>query len=289
METIEQTLAHFGVKGMKWGVHRERAAAGNKRSQRKLKRGDKRFARKADDPFFAAKVYNEAVKITNKNHVDRINNKPQYKDKDFSRDTPLRRKYYKEHKDAFLSELEKAAASRGLSPSGTKKFGVMEGTNNDWRIIVRDVTAHADDEGFLVKIEYDDKGYIVKMVVEDESLMQAEDDVDAVLAHFGVKGMKWGQRLRSSRGTPSEDHTRSREIKKKGRGIGGTKKLSNEELKSLIERMNLEQQLSDLKKKKGAGEGSKIAKEIILDVGKQTAKEYLKKNAGKLILGLIKR
>lgn len=71
------------------------------------------------------------------------------------------------------------------------------------------------------------------------------------LYHYGVPGMKWGKRRsRSSSSTKgSEDHEKAKELKLKG-----TKNLSNAELKTLNQRMQLESQYKNLdpsKVKKG--------------------------------------
>lgn len=67
------------------------------------------------------------------------------------------------------------------------------------------------------------------------------------LEHFGVRGMKWGFRKGSSgkKGPPShhaesDDARNAKLLSAKVKG-GGTKSLSNKELKTLVERMNLEQ------------------------------------------------
>lgn len=68
------------------------------------------------------------------------------------------------------------------------------------------------------------------------------------LEHFGIKGMKWGVRkdrkrsVYERRGTQdSAEYTRSRELLKKA-----PSELTNEELKELTSRLNLEQQYSNL-------------------------------------------
>jgi hypothetical protein len=72
--------------------------------------------------------------------------------------------------------------------------------------------------------------------------------VDNVLAHYGVKGMRWGVRRRSSSGssnpfsTPkSEDAARAAEALKKP-----TAALSNDDLQNLVRRLQLEQQFKSL-------------------------------------------
>lgn len=67
-------------------------------------------------------------------------------------------------------------------------------------------------------------------------------DDEAFLAHYGVKGMRWGKRKAV---TPSEDHETSRAIKSKK-----LSEMSNAELKQLTTRMDLEQKYKKLNPKK---------------------------------------
>ena len=108
-----------------------------------------------------------------------------------------------------------------------------------------------------------------------------------VLAHFGIKGMKWGVRRTKSQLADSKDHTRAKGLRKKSR-FGKTRKLSNDELKVVIERMNLEQQFSNLKKQK-SGEGGKIARELLVGIGKEHAKKALADGSAHLIKNLLKK
>lgn len=93
------------------------------------------------------------------------------------------------------------------------------------------------------------------------------EDIDATLAHYGVPGMKWGRRKRrgpsvevptgpqpvtirqnkkgnlethGGRGhNPSEDATKAAALRQKAHA-SGTHSLSNQELQTLVNRMNLE-------------------------------------------------
>lgn len=74
------------------------------------------------------------------------------------------------------------------------------------------------------------------------------DFADGFLSHWGVKGMKWGQRKRDSgdgggvskKEDDSEDFTRTADIAVKAKA-GGIRTLSNKELQDLVTRINLEQ------------------------------------------------
>lgn len=88
----------------------------------------------------------------------------------------------------------------------------------------------------------------------DGTLKHVEDPLENFLQHYGVKGMHWGVRKNRGGGgvrakvpaNSSEDHQQASLIRAKAKQSGGIHALSNAELRSLTERMNLEQQYSRL-------------------------------------------
>lgn len=110
--------------------------------------------------------------------------------------------------------------------------------------------------------------------------MEQPTSLDEVLAHYGVKGMHWGVRrseaqlAKSSKSTDSEDATTAKAAASKAKSHG-TDSLSNKELQSLVNRMNLEQQYSKLNSKSSdhssslKSQGSKFAKDLLVNVAKQ--------------------
>ena len=125
--------------------------------------------------------------------------------------------------------------------------------------------------------------------------------LDEVLAHYGILGMRWGVRRtdaqlarargeRKKKGKPvtdtkvakeraqkySPDAERTKESLKKAKK-GGTKALSNQELKDLNERLNLEQNYNRLTtKKEGKGKiksGKKFVDEVVA-MGETANKAY---------------
>lgn len=91
------------------------------------------------------------------------------------------------------------------------------------------------------------------------------DTVDDVLAHFGVKGMKWGIRKdKSISKVASPDAARAKTtqdlIKRHG-----TQAVDNKELQHLVTRMNLERQYNGLvgKDSSQVKKGYKFAKELL--------------------------
>ena len=72
-------------------------------------------------------------------------------------------------------------------------------------------------------------------------------DVNTVLQHYGVVGMKWGKR-KAAAIPASDDSTKAATLKVKAKQ-GGPKALSNQELQTLVTRLNLERQYSQLNPK----------------------------------------
>lgn len=67
------------------------------------------------------------------------------------------------------------------------------------------------------------------------------------LYHYGVKGMKWGIRRRRPKVTPHEDYTNAHSKK-------SVKSMSNKELRTRINRLNMEREYSDAKRKANKGQ-----------------------------------
>jgi hypothetical protein len=128
------------------------------------------------------------------------------------------------------------------------------------------------------------------------SLQHSDLEVEEFLAHYGVRGMKWGvRRNRSGKsGTQTHhqpgdatDHTRARQLHSSAK-THGTRVLTNKDLEDLNRRLNLEQQYSKLTQgnaggngggKKAVKTGSKWMASVLNNVGKQVAAEVIKGHA----------
>lgn len=297
--STDEELTHFGVKGMRWGFRKSTSGSSGP-SSRKVARQDKRFERGANTLGTAIQLHNRAAELTNKNDIDRINNKPQYKGQDFRKDSPLRQKYYAEHQRAFLDNLHKAAAEK-VNASGTKNYMILEKPDGSWEVFTEDrkKARHAEGEDtFVVNVEYDATGHILGLEVSESTVKHGQEFVEDFLAHYGVKGMRWGFRKssggvslgRRAKGPSSSDFKKAAAAKTKVKKSGGTHALENDELQSLIKRMNLEKQYSELSKRdKRKVVGAKFVGDVIGGVAKGQATRLGNQVAQDQIDKLIKK
>lgn len=97
---------------------------------------------------------------------------------------------------------------------------------------------------------------------------------DTSLIHWGIPGMKWGVRRRgpneTSTGRPqSQDHITTKSLRKKH-----VSEMTNEELKKLTTRLQLEKQLKDLSAS-DVSFGQKFVQEVLGNACKQLAAKYV--------------
>jgi hypothetical protein len=111
--------------------------------------------------------------------------------------------------------------------------------------------------------------------------------LDEILAHHGIKGMKWGVRggMPSMSAPPSQDHTNVQVIKGKAKA-GGRKALSNNELQAYVTRVNLERQFSALQP---GSQAKKFVLDLLVGVGKNQITRVANDAAGQQVSGLLKK
>lgn len=103
---------------------------------------------------------------------------------------------------------------------------------------------------------------------------------DEFLRHFGVKGMKWGQRRKGMKEGPSADSARKTAIRQRAKR-SGTKSLTNAELQDAINRMNLEQQFKRLSTNERPVVTRFIAS-TLLEIGKREVQVGIAKKVAKV-------
>lgn len=98
------------------------------------------------------------------------------------------------------------------------------------------------------------------------------------LAHYGVKGMKWGRK----KGTPSADAAKSTAVRTTAKKAG-VKSVSNKDLQEAINRMRLEQDFKRL----SVNEKSPVTRWVsstLLEVGKREVQAQVAKKVAKTVV-----
>lgn len=113
-----------------------------------------------------------------------------------------------------------------------------------------------------------------------------------ILEHYGVKGMKWGQRKKRQTSPDSADTTRVSALKSGVKTQKTTRHLSNAELQDAIQRMRLEQEFSRLSngiEKTRVQKGRAFLAKVLGDAGKQTVSEVAKTQVKSTVEAGIKK
>ena len=260
------SLAHYGVKGMKWGVRKDRR--GNVKARSVLKKTKKdpldienqvsrrdaidKFNEKnaprgyglhyANKPDALRKTMLKArPKIVKE--IRQINKSEKYKKADLRRASKLRDEYYKDISDAVTKQLNAASDLKGANKTREYKLhfkydvtkdiypsvSIRSNESGSGRAEARKKArqtrrlSHSDDaevDEINLKVTWSSTGLIEDLSLPDTNAVEhgsvligsmLESDS---LAHYGVKGMKWGVR-------------KDRKKSGGGRGSGNTKKADN--------------------------------------------------------------
>lgn len=260
---ILNELEHYGVKGMKWGVRKDRSSGRSEKkaakAEAKATRKDTRWEEKRQSIGYGTgwssrrshAVAKKAVK-TMKPELKAINKRPEFRtpkaradirqDRGYMKGrNPTSIAYKKAVSDLYMKHVKAAAATElQVSPSGKWKESLFQGSNY-WGVEVERVeeAKHEESADPALKVKVrpieDEDGYIVDIEPVEDSADQSDvahlldETGDDILEHYGVKGMKWGIRKdRSSRssGTKKKSSRSSARAKKK-RAAAATKAASN--------------------------------------------------------------
>lgn len=295
---VEDFLEHIGVKGMRWGIRKEEASGGLSRRQvKKVAKEDKKFEKRASNFNTKIELHN-SIHEPMTSHLEKLNSKhaklfDEIESGKKTMDSPEYQKYMSDVRVTYIKELNKAAAKLGTNASGTKIYTVVSNENDSlgFTITTRDIK-HANGDSFRVVFVKDKLGRILDLKLAENSLTQSA--LDDVLAHYGIRGMKWGIRRKATVG-PQEVIVRDnrRKIRTSG-GSGlpahpdavrarkiaqivkksGTKAVSNQDLQAYANRLQLEQNISRLTTQQKSP-GAKASKFILNRAGNKAVDEVL--------------
>lgn len=243
----EDDLAHFGVKGMRWGIRNQRESTSTKRFNKKEERSLNRAAKKG-------------MRITNRNYI-KIYNK--MADESAGLYAKINGFFEKKYGDQFNprkypnSKITKAywnAADKAIEKSLQMHSNNILGSKIDSRLKVTwfvdiqkglpsfyielaDEAKHsAETNKIQLIMTFDSTGKILKF---EFPAYLFEEESGGELAHFGVIGMKWG--VRNDRSSSSASRNTVRLVNKDakryadakmfyGKGAGTRRKLLKAEL-----------------------------------------------------------
>jgi hypothetical protein len=298
-DTVGAFLEHHGVKGMHWGVRKNPDKAA-----RKTAKQDLAFEKASRNPHAHLNLWAQSVKELKKSgDLAAINNRPEFAKAKFRLKAgvakrPLQEKYDDVVAGAVLTRL-KGNAKQIVNRSGTRSFDidtatrasknssgakVLRASKTQWRIVTVDIQ-QADDGSMLIEVVRDEVGRIIDLIPENVSLEQS-DLVGPFLEHYGVKGMHWGQRMKdrkARKSATSTDAKASLTVRAKAKSHT-PKALSNAQLTTAINRMNLEQNYKRLAVNEKSGV-TRWVSSMMLEIGK---KEVQAAVARKVAAGIAK-
>lgn len=238
VKELEVPVEHHGVKGMKWGLRKDRVTSGIKTGAKKFgsflgKVGavlaDSHWQHSTYNDVKHESVHNHVAKVLD-THIERLQRSPKYRGKNLKTDTELRKTYYQDVAKVTDSAYRKSVKEvYGENFTGTKSAHYVNDARGP-RIEVRDThsgevhsesplpsmreiqknraaalaqSATTDFPDLEIELTLDNNGQIsgVGFVKSSDVSLSQSDICDLgaeFIEHYGIKGMHWGIHTRTS-------------------------------------------------------------------------------------------
>jgi hypothetical protein len=251
------TLAHFGIKGMRWGFRKDVPIVGEAALDGPNARLRVLSTSVRQTPSLRQDIRNttQTVRLSMLKHDSGITNILSGVNKKYAtadRNNKAVGKQY--HKDLSI-ELTKFARSK--TPSNVDSFVHVDkvaarlyvGTPRVIKSIEKDALKHSEDDE-LTSIQFDlvldSDGQVIGF--EESKLQHA---LEEFLAHYGIKGMKWGFRrtdaqLAKARTDISPDAARAQKTLATIKSTKSVSSVSDADLNHLINRINTEKRYAEI-------------------------------------------
>lgn len=276
-ESLDDVLEHFGVKGMKWGVRKDKGHEGERVKLKKLPKLDKKWEQQFQGIAGWAKINNLAADYLNgpNGQFAKLKNRPEYKGKieKASSNSPLYKKYLADGAKEVNKAWAKVAKDMGVNPSGTQRLKTVIDRESGLAYYKMEDVKHAsmdEDAVMVAKLDSDGLPFEILRMGEDGEFM-----------HFGIKGMRWGQRKVRPMSVDARQKATVKERVKKDK-VGA---VTNKQLQTAIKRMQLEQDFKRLSINEKSGISRWIAS-TLTEIGKREVQAYAAK---KLTVAAIKK
>jgi hypothetical protein len=247
-------LQHHGVKGQKWGIRnaRPKGFLGSIGKHNRGARADKKWQKNIYTFKSVIAIHNNVAHRMNNGGLASLNAQPRWKgikvidDKGNIRHGDPQVDSYLKAYEKLNEDYTKRAVKEihGTSPSGSYK-AVLDTSNQDqWRVKVVHTNVQHADLGPLdldMEVDHDAKGMIIGVHEIQTTATHSDIFVEEFLEHHGVKGMKWGIRHKPPSIKRSGDSRRVSDLRKRK-----AHQLTNKQLKTINDRMNLEQNFNRL-------------------------------------------
>lgn len=267
---VDEVLTHFGILGMKWGHRKDLQSlnSGGKQSRTDIKFDNKVVLQASKNK---TKTYVDAHNTTiseMNSYIDKMNSRwnPKFGDTPDWQKSPHWEAYIEDYSKGYEAALNNFAKNDPAHNLKLSNSDILEQryTVSDAKVLVTfKKRSEAKHSAFGIEDEYID--FVIEQtsngkIMPFKRIMINENDEINTLAHFGILGMKWGQRRTEAQLLKTKGHIDSasnivKEVKNINTSVGNFKSKSNkkdltsmsdQELREKVSRMNMEQQYSNL-------------------------------------------